>query len=135
MRQTAVAFRVLLADPNPFTRRLIRSFLFANGVRNIVATETFDALLANIHGFCPDLVLLDRDLPGLAGLDESLGMISKAAGASPGGLSVAVLGGTPTRSEALAAREAGTIGYLVKPFSEKALLHLVERARAMPLVA
>lgn len=63
--------RVDIVDPNPFSRRILRSLLGAIGVRDIKINEMQDgeAALAGLQRYTPDVILCALTLPGMEGLD------------------------------------------------------------------
>jgi DNA-binding response OmpR family regulator len=59
--------RILVVDDSIFSRRLISTALEKVGFHNIdTATDGADAL-AKVYDFCPDLVILDLNMPNLDG--------------------------------------------------------------------
>ena len=62
--------RILLADSQPRVRFALRSLLEEQS-EHIVVSEAADCqeLLAQVAAACPDLMLIDWDLPGMAGAD------------------------------------------------------------------
>ena len=62
--------RILLADSQPRVRFALRSLL-EEGSEHIIVSEATDCqeLLAYAEATCPNLALIDWDLPGMAGAD------------------------------------------------------------------
>ena len=95
-----MARHILIADDQPKVRRALRLLLEQELEANVVgeAAEAKD-LLAQVAAGCPDLVLLDWGLPGMAAED----LLVAVRGACPT-LAVIVLSGQPEAEEnALAA--------------------------------
>jgi two-component system response regulator FimZ (fimbrial Z protein) len=62
--------RILLADSQSRVRFALRSLLEEQpGLVVVAEAADCPALLAQVKAACPDLVLLDWDLPGMGGLD------------------------------------------------------------------
>lgn len=114
---------ILIADDEPVTVMYISGMLRENGYKVVgEAYDGFDAV-----EICrkekPDLVLMDVKMPLLDGIKASKIIISK-------GLSDSVLLLTAySNGEYIEqAKDAGVMGYLVKPIEEKDLLPAVEIA-------
>lgn len=92
--------RILLADDQPKVRFALRALLQQQPGLEVLG-EAIDAhdLLANTENSCPDVVLLDWELPGLATDD----LLSALRGACPNVLVIALSGRVQARQEALAA--------------------------------
>lgn len=118
------AARVLVVEDEPDIAALIAYQLTREGFRvETVATGT-DALAA-VAREIPDLMVLDRMLPGLSG-DEVLARLrSEAATAS---LPVLVLTARREQEDRIQGLELGADDYLTKPFSPR---ELVLRAQAI----
>ena len=63
-----VSGRVLVADDEPHVRELLRDFLAGQGYE-VAAAATGDEALAAVPTFRPDVILVDRLMPGLSGTD------------------------------------------------------------------
>jgi DNA-binding NarL/FixJ family response regulator len=82
---------ILLADDQPKVRFALRALLeLEPGVRVVGEAVDVEELLARTEATCPDLVLLDWELPGLA----AEGSLSALRGVCPG-VSVIALSGMP----------------------------------------
>jgi DNA-binding NarL/FixJ family response regulator len=92
--------RVLLADDQSRVRTALRILLERQPTLNIVGEAT-DAqeLLAQVQACCPDVVLLDWELPGWNGN----GAVKKLQAAQPGLAIIALSGRPEARQVALAA--------------------------------
>ena len=122
--QSAAVARVLVVEDEPDIAALIAYQLTREGFRVETAGSGPEALDA-IGRELPDLVILDRMLPGLSG-DQVL----KQLRAEPHTVSLPVLVLTAKRDqeERIEGLELGADDYLTKPFSPK---ELVLRARAI----
>jgi two-component system, chemotaxis family, chemotaxis protein CheY len=109
--------RCLVVDESATTRRILRNVLRDLGADEVIevghgreALEHCDETL--------DLVITDRALPGLDGLDLVRRLREKPETAAIPVLMVAARG---TRRDVLLAREAGVNGYVIKPFTPECL--------------
>jgi two-component system chemotaxis response regulator CheY len=115
-----VAERVLIVDDSPFIRLMLRNLLVANGYE--VAGEAADGKAA-VEAFAalrPDLVTLDLVMPVLDGLGALKGI--RAVDPAARVIMMTSEGQVSTVQEAL---RGGAVGYLVKPFKERALLDAI----------
>jgi two-component system phosphate regulon response regulator PhoB len=116
--------RVLVVEDEPDIAALVAYQLTREGFRVETAASGTDALDA-IGREIPDLVILDRMLPGLSG-DEVLERLKAEPATSH--LPVLVLTARRDQEERIEGLELGADDYLTKPFSPR---ELVLRARAI----
>ena len=64
----AASGRVLIADDEPHVRELLRDFLAGRGYE-VAAAATGGEALAAVPTFRPDVIIVDRLMPGLSGTD------------------------------------------------------------------
>ncbi|MBA3469548.1 MAG: response regulator [Herpetosiphonaceae bacterium] len=121
--------RILIVDDHPDILRLLICILQTAGYTTITAMRGDDAL-EQWHAHHPDLVLLDVNLPGIAG-DEVCHQI-KASSDTP----VIMMTGNAVSDIQLSQRVPDADGYLMKPFDLIELLDqisaLLSGARAEP---
>jgi DNA-binding response OmpR family regulator len=112
------AARVLVVEDEPDIAALIAYQLTREGFRVETAASGTDALDA-VHRELPDLLVLDRMLPGLSGDD-----VLKTLKGEPGTSAVPVLVLTARREqeERIEGFELGADDYLTKPFGLRELL-------------
>jgi DNA-binding response OmpR family regulator len=105
---------VLLVDDDPTVLEVCRTYLEAAGFRVLEAADAFAALdlVAREH---PDLVVLDRMLPGVDGLEVCRRIRSTSQ--AP----VIMLTALGAEADRIAGLEAGVDDYLAKPFSPREL--------------
>jgi DNA-binding response OmpR family regulator len=110
---------ILVVDDDAPILLLMRNLLREFGFDPVTATTGRQAL-AEARKRTPDLVLLDRNMPGMSG-DEVLGALR-----SDGALStvpVLMLTGEPMDPDEL--RTLGASGAVMKPFDVSALLEMI----------
>ena len=112
------AARVLVVEDEPDIAALIAYQLTREGFRVETAASGTDALAA-IHRELPDLLVLDRMLPGLSG-DEVLKTLKGETATRA--LPVLVLTARREQEDRIAGFELGADDYLTKPFSPRELV-------------
>jgi DNA-binding NarL/FixJ family response regulator len=115
--------RVLVADPDPFARRLIQEALQAADEIVVIAgvSDAREALELSRH-FRPELLLVDMALP-----DGGAAEVAREIARIAPGTEVAVLSAQYDEDSALAALRAGAIGYLSKEIEPAELREVVVR--------
>jgi CheY-like chemotaxis protein len=111
---------VLVADSNPYTRRLTRMMLVNLGARAIYEASDGAAALDAIRMVSPDVMIMNWDMPVLNGSEvmrivRSPGMFPKP------NLPIIMLTDIGLRSRVVAAIRLGVHEFLVKPISPKTL--------------
>jgi DNA-binding LytR/AlgR family response regulator len=112
--------RVLIVDGDPDSRTCLERLCRANSLQPLPAAESGASALRLARMLSPDVVLVEADLPDMAGLE----LLEELTSASTVGVLVS------TRSDlGLHAYEAGALDYLVKPVSGRRFAQAVARAR------
>ncbi len=112
------AARVLVVEDEPDIAALVAYQLTREGFRVETAATGTEALTA-VHRELPDLVVLDRMLPGVTG-DEVLKTLKVEP--STRGVPVLVLTARREQEERIEGLELGADDYLTKPFSPRELV-------------
>ncbi|GAA1779582.1 response regulator transcription factor [Agromyces lapidis] len=110
-----VGRRVLLVDDDPTVSEVASSYLRASGFVVDEASDGF-AALHSVESHAPDLVVLDRMLPGIDGLEVFRRLREQTA--AP----VILLTALGSEDDRIAGLEAGADDYLTKPFSPRELV-------------
>jgi DNA-binding NarL/FixJ family response regulator len=115
--------RILLADSQSRVRFALRSLL-EEQPRFVVVGEAADgqALLAQVEAACPDLVLIDWDLPGMAPVD----LVDALQRTCPGLHVIALSSHPEVEPEALA---AGVYAFVSKAGPPEPLLAAIHAAK------
>jgi DNA-binding response OmpR family regulator len=120
VRPAAIAARsVLVVEDDPIVSEVVVSYLMKNGHR-VDAVADGLAAVARVAELRPDLVLLDRMLPGIDGLEVCRRI--RALGDFP----VIMLTALGQEHDRIGGLEAGADDYLVKPFSPRELMLRVD---------
>lgn len=114
-----VGRRVLLVDDDPTVAEVASNYLRATGFVVAEAGDGFAALDA-AERFAPDLIVLDRMLPGIDGLEVFRRLRERVA--TP----VILLTALGSEDDRIAGLEAGADDYLAKPFSPRELVLRVQ---------
>jgi len=117
-----VAARVVIAEDEAIIRLDLQETLEEEGYEVVGSTGRGDEAVAMVRDLKPDLAILDIKMPGMDGIT--------AAKEIAGGRWAAVLILTAFSQRDLVeqARDAGAIGYLVKPFQKSDLVPAIEVA-------
>jgi two-component system, OmpR family, response regulator RegX3 len=112
--------RVLVADADPSTVAAVSYLLAAEGFEVAAAGDGVSAL-AKFHSWCPDVVLLELTLPGLAGLDVCREIRARSY------VPVIIVAARDSETDRVVALNLGADDFVSKPFSRA---ELVARIRA-----
>ncbi len=117
-----MAARVVIAEDEAIIRLDLQETLEEEGYEVVGSTGRGDEAVAMVRELKPDLAILDIKMPGMDGIS--------AAKEIAGGRWAAVLILTAFSQRDLVeqARDAGAIGYLVKPFQKSDLVPAIEVA-------
>ena len=115
------AIKVLVVDDEHYMRKVVRTLLMSNGVRNIVEAADGPSGLEQIRNVQPDMVILDWEMPGLDGAGFVRMVRSPQTFPMPD-IPIIMLTGHGERSRVIEAVEIGVNEFLCKPVSAKALL-------------
>jgi two-component system, cell cycle response regulator DivK len=113
--------RILVVDEHEDNRRILRD-LFNSATYETLEAETGEAGVALAEAQRPELIMMDLQVPGLNGYEAT-----RRIKANPALNWIPVIAVTSyaLSGEETRAREAGCVGYIVKPFSPRALLATV----------
>ena len=113
--------RILIADDHDLLRETLSMFLASEGSIDTALASTLDAALDLIQSEEKfDLIMLDYNMPGMAGLNG----LKRAMEAS-GGTPVALMSGIASRSVAEEALSFGAAGFVPKTLAAKTLVNAV----------
>ena len=112
--------RILVADDAPRLRLLVRRILDGH---EVCAAATGDEALRLLPTACPDVAILDVNMPGRTGLELCREIRCDPAHA---GMRVIVISANGAPDNERHAAEAGADAFLAKPFSSRRLCELVE---------
>ncbi len=110
---------VLVVEDDPDLQWRLARMLTVQGSR-VVGTSSGDGALALISQWPVDLVLIDEDLPGMSGIE-----VAKRIREQHREVPVVLMTGDDSEATRAAARIAGVVACLVKPFRVESLLDLL----------
>jgi AmiR/NasT family two-component response regulator len=117
--------KIVIADDEPITRMDIREMLEEAGYDVVgEASDGFDAI-EMCKKFLPNIVIMDIKMPLLDGINASKIIIQENLADG-----IILLSAYSDANFVEKAKEAGVIGYLVKPLDNKSLIPAVEVALA-----
>ena len=112
---------ILVADGNPYTRKLTRMMLVNLGAKSIYEVGDGVAALEAIRSVSPDVMILEWEMPVLDGREVT--RIVRSPGVFPKpNLPIIMLTDSGKRSRVQQAMRLGVHELLVKPISPKTLL-------------
>lgn len=114
--------RVVIAEDEAIIRMDLREILEEEGYEVVGETGRGDEAVELVRSLRPDLAILDIKMPGLDGLSAARQISSERLAA------VLILTAFSQRDLVEQARDAGAIGYLVKPFQKGDLIPAIEVA-------
>jgi DNA-binding response OmpR family regulator len=123
--------RVLVVDDDHYMRKLLRSLLLSNGIKEIHEAQNGSAGLDAICAFNPDAVLLSWDMPDNGGAEFMRRVRSPETFPVPH-VPVVMLTSNHSRETVMNAVRAGVNEFLCKPVSAKALYERILSIRAKP---
>jgi DNA-binding response OmpR family regulator len=103
--------RVLIVDDEPSVRRALQLAL-DDGKREVEAVDSGEAALAKLEAAQFDLVLVDKNMPGMSGVD-----LMRAIRKTNPNIGLIMLTGYPSADSAVEALHLGVDGYIEKPFT------------------
>ena len=117
-----MAARVVIAEDEAIIRLDLQETLEEEGYEVVGSTGRGDEAVAMVRDLKPDLAILDIKMPGMDGISAA----KEIAGAR--WAAVLILTAFSQRDLVEQARDAGAIGYLVKPFQKSDLVPAIEVA-------
>ena len=117
---------VLIVDDDDEMRTVIRAFLEREGYRVLERDSADDALVA-LDALRPDVIILDRVMPGLSGPDL-LALLGRQRSGIPVIL-ITAFGGPDAEADA---SRRGAAWYLEKPFRMSTVVQAVARLTRRP---
>jgi two-component system nitrate/nitrite response regulator NarL len=118
MRRT----RILVADPLRIFRAGVRNLLARESDFEVVEAGTLDEVLAAVEIDCPDIALIDLELPPLGGIDAVQRLARQCS------TYTIVWSFAPSRETVLSAVRSGAHGFLHKEISPEGLVRALRGA-------
>lgn len=112
---------ILHVEDNQYNRKIIRDLLSRNGY-DIVEAHNGEAALEVLARRCPDLILMDVQLPKLSGLEATRRIRANPLLAE---IPVIAITSFALSGDDRLAFEAGCNAYIAKPFRPRELLEMI----------
>jgi two-component system cell cycle response regulator DivK len=113
---------VLYVEDNEYNRKIVRRLLSRTAYRLREAADG-ESALGMVREECPDLVLMDVQLPKMSGLDVTRVLRKDPATA---GVPIIVVTSFALSGDDRRAMEAGASAYIAKPYSPRELMALID---------
>jgi diguanylate cyclase (GGDEF)-like protein len=110
--------RVLVADDDLMSQRLLESSLRRWGYEVVLARDGFEAFAALLHPEAPKLAVLDWQMPGMEGAEICRQIRQRTSEAYT---FIILLTGRHTQDDVIAGLDAGADDYVIKPFNPEEL--------------
>ena len=115
--------RILYVEDNKFNRKIVRDLLARTSYR-LIEAEDGEVGVTAAQTECPDLIIMDVQLPRLSGLDATRRLRADPRTAS---IPIIVITSFALSGDEQRAMEAGASAYLAKPYSPRELLQTIRR--------
>lgn len=119
-----MSVRVVIAEDEAIIRLDLRETLEEEGYEVVAETGRGDDAVRLVTELAPDVAILDIKMPGLDGLEAARQITAHRTCA------IVILTAFSQRDLIEAARDAGALAYLVKPFQKSDLVPAIELATA-----
>jgi two-component system chemotaxis response regulator CheY len=120
--------RILIVDDFSTMRRIVKNLLSDLGFSNFAEADDGTTALVELQKAKFDLVVTDRNMPGMPGIDLLKAIRADAALAK---IPVLMVTAEAKREQIIEAAQAGVNGYIIKPFTaatlEDKLVKIFER--------
>jgi two-component system, cell cycle response regulator len=110
--------KVLVADDDVISQRLLESSLRRWGYEVVIARDGFEAFAALLHPEAPKLAVLDWQMPGMDGAEICRQIRQRESEAYT---YIILLTGKHTQDDIIAGLDAGADDYVIKPFNPEEL--------------
>jgi PAS domain S-box-containing protein len=118
-----IRLTALVADDNSVNRQVLASMLEAAGIRVITAEGGLEAV-RHARSYRPDVILMDRRMPDLDGLEATRRIRADPVTAR---LPVIAVSASTFSDSQEAARQAGCVDFIAKPVRAEVLYSLLQR--------
>ncbi len=117
--------KVMIVDDEVDFLKMVKLNLEDTEKFEVLALSSANDIIAQLHSFKPDVILLDMVMPGIGGI-EACEMLNK----DPIGqvLPILILSALDKDKDKLMAYKKGIVGYLTKPIEKDILIGKIENA-------
>lgn len=115
---------IVVDDEEDFLKITKLNLEEAGGYEALTLSSAKD-IISEVHGFKPDVILLDILMPGVDGMDACKMLNDDPVGKY---IPIIVVSALDKNTDKLKAYRLGVVDYLVKPIEEKDLIAKIEKA-------
>ena len=117
--------KILLIDDEEDFTNLTKMRLEHFGTYEVKVLLSTKDIIAHVHEFTPDVILLDLIMPGVDGIE-----VCEMLDQDPVGMNIPiiVLSGLDKEADKLRAYKCGVVDYIIKPINWDALLKSIEQS-------
>ncbi|OGW75568.1 MAG: hypothetical protein A2Z72_01465 [Omnitrophica bacterium RBG_13_46_9] len=117
--------KIMIIDDEPDFLLIVKLNLEKTGNYEILTLSDAREIIAQLHSFKPDVILLDLLMPQIGGI-EACEMINKdSLGRN---IPIIILSALEKKSDKLMAYKAGIVDYVIKPVEINELIAKIEKA-------
>lgn len=117
--------RILIVDDEQDFLMMVRLNLEDTGKFEVMTLSNANEIIARLHSFKPNLILLDMVMPGIGGIEICDMLNSDPLGQT---LPIIILSALDKDKDKLMAYKKGVVGYLTKPVEKDVLIAKIESA-------
>ena len=117
--------KVMVIDDDDDFLRITELNLDKTGKYVVMSLSSAKDIIAQVHSFRPDVILLDLLMPAIGGLEACEMLNDDPIGR---GVPIIILSALDKDTDKLKAYKAGVVDYLVKPIEKKDLVAKIEKA-------
>ncbi len=117
--------KILIIDDETDTVALMKMHLERGDAYEVRALTSAKDIIAQVHEFAPDVILLDLLMPGLGGIEACQMLDCDPIGM---GVPIIVISGLIKDADKLKAYKCGVVDYIVKPIDWDVLIKSIEKS-------
>ncbi|HNW39792.1 MAG TPA: response regulator [Candidatus Omnitrophota bacterium] len=117
--------KILIVDDEVDFLKMVKLNLETTGKFETLILSNANDIIAQIHSFKPDLILLDMVMPGIGGIEVCEMLNQDVLGQR---LPILILSALDKEKDKLLAFKKGVVGYLTKPIEKEELIAKIENA-------
>jgi len=115
--------KIMIIDDELDFLKMVKLNLEDTGKFEVLALSGANEVIAHVHSFKPDVILLDMVMPGIGGIEVCDMLNSDPLGQT---LPILVLSALDKDKDKLMAYKKGIVGYLTKPIEKDLLIAKIE---------
>jgi DNA-binding response OmpR family regulator len=117
--------KVMLIDDELDFLKMVKLNLEETGKFEVLALSGANEIIAHLHSFKPDVILLDMVMPGIGGIEVCEMLNKDSLGQT---LPILILSALDKDKDKLMAFKKGVVSYLTKPIEKDVLIAKIENS-------